>query len=89
MLLGREKLFNNRASSESKEKNKSLVRVASSKKIPKDFFKNASSITQSCITSNLLEFTFRQPLKQEYSVKPLKKKCSKEVKARPSLKLDR
>jgi hypothetical protein len=88
MLLGREKLFVNRAASQSKEKNKSLVRVASSKKLPKDFFKNEGSINKSCITSNMLEFTFRQPLKQEYSVKPLKK-CSKEVKARPFLKLDR
>jgi hypothetical protein len=88
MLLGRQKLFTNRAASNSKEKNKSLVRVASTKKLPQDFFKNQSSIYQSCVPSNMLEFTFRQPLKQEYSLKPLKK-CIKEVKPHAFLKLDR
>lgn len=39
MLLGREKSLVKRTSSQSKEKNNGLVRVASSSKLPKDFFK--------------------------------------------------
>jgi hypothetical protein len=86
MLLGRERELVKRNASQSKEKNKSLVRVASSSKLPKDFFKQESYENKSCPTPNMLEFTFMKPFDQAYSVKTLKK-CTRDVKCKPSLKL--
>lgn len=87
MLLGREKELVRRNSSQSKDKNKSMVRVASSSKLPKDFFKQDTVENRSCPTPNMLEFTFMKPMEASYSTKVLKK-CSRELKSKHSLKLN-
>lgn len=86
MLLGREKELVKRNASSSKEKNRSLVRVPSNSKLPKDFFKQESYENRSYPTPNMLEFTFMKPLQQDYSVKALRK-CTREHQPKPSLKL--
>lgn len=75
-----------RGASQSKEKNRSLVRVASSSKLPKDFFRQESFENKSCPTPNMLEFTFMKPMEQNFSTKTLKK-CARDFRSKPSLKI--
>ena len=84
MLLGRERSLLKRTASDSKDKNRSLVRVASSSKIPKDFFKQETYSNKSCPTPNILEFTFMKPLENHYSTK-LIKKPKKDIPNNPDL----
>lgn len=86
MLLGREKELVKRSTSASREKNRSLVRVPSNSKLPKDFFRPESYENRSYPTPNMLEFTFMKPLQHDYSVKALRK-CTREHQTKPSLKL--
>lgn len=91
MLLGREKELRTRETSQSKDKNKSMVRVASSSKLPKDFFKNDTAHTEGTVPmrqrQDMLEFTFMTPMAPTTyaTVKPLKK-CAR-LKSRPSLRI--
>jgi hypothetical protein len=64
-----------------------MVRVASSSKLPKDFFKQETAENRSCPTPNMLEFTFMKPMQAQVSTKVLKK-CSRELKSKQSLKLN-
>jgi len=72
MLLGREKSLCRKNKSSSVEKNKSLIKVASSSKIPKGFFRQEIYENKSA-PSCPLEFTFMNPLTNNHSVKLLKK----------------
>jgi hypothetical protein len=61
--------------------------VASSSKLPKDFFKQETAENRSCPAPDMLEFTFMKPMEANPSVKVLKK-CSRELKSKQSLKLN-
>lgn len=91
MLLGREKELRTRPTSQSKDKNKSMVRVASSSKLPKDFFKNDTVHTEGTVLmrkrQDMLEFTFMTPMQPiTYSTVKTLKKCA-HLKSKPSLRI--
>lgn len=91
MLLGREKNLHARPTSQSKDNNRTLLRVASSSKLPKDFFKNDTPTSPHTLPSrknaDMLEFTFMKPMPPtvHLSVKPLKK-CA-HLKSKQSLQI--
>jgi hypothetical protein len=91
MLLGRERNLLARPTSQSKDKNRALLRVASSSKLPKDFFKNDTPHTPHTLPSrknaDMLEFTFMKPMPPtiHLSAKPLKK-CA-HLKSKPSIQI--
>lgn len=63
MLLSKEKSYQTRSSSiKSMSRKKSLIKIPSSSKIPKDFFRQPSPMKKSyppySSNKNLLEFTF-------------------------------